>query len=56
MPTEKPHAVTHEEFEKERARLLELASTGVVVVVTDEKQQPRTIYTTPRDKQLMRFE
>jgi hypothetical protein len=54
--SETTREVSREEFEQERGRLLEMASTGVVVVVTDDRHQPRTIYTTPRDKQPMRFE
>lgn len=51
-----PHHVTREDFRNNRAKVLELASSGRQVVITDEKQQPTTIIATPRDKQPMRFD
>lgn len=55
-PDDKPHVVTREDFQADRAKVFELASSGRTVVIIGEDQQPTTILVTPRDKQPMRFD
>ena len=55
-PTKEPLRMTSEAYRKDRAKVLEEASSGRVVVITDEQQKPTTLLVTPRDKLPAYFE